>query len=209
MNDLVKAKNGMVFTNSMDVFRETGKTHAHVVREIEKLKGHLTIQKRQVKQYFIESSYINSRNREYKTYDMTRDGFILLAVGYNKEKFFAFKLKFIDAFNAMESELKKIHVSREIGKETRKVLTDIVKDSGENERMHGHGFSTYTRLAYKLAGINYFKCPGTGFRDSLTTGELDRVENIESMMKSLIRTGKQYTDIKNDLSSIFTPLITQ
>lgn len=193
--------------NSLDIYKETGKAHSNVIRDIEKIIKVLTLQKRLVKNYFIKSNYINSRNREYKTYDMTRDGFVILAMNYNKEKFMEFKLKFIDAFNSMEDELKIIYVSRQIGKETRKVLTDIVQDSGENKRMKGHGFSTYTRLAYKLAGINYFKCTGSSFRDSLSPEELNRVENIESMMKSLIKAGKQYNDIKNDLTVIFTPLL--
>ena len=205
MNDLVEAKKGIAITNSIEIFHETGKTHANVTRDIEKLIKILTLQKRPVKNYFMKSSYTNNRNRKYKTYDMTRDGFVLLAMGYTKEKFMTFKLKFIDAFNNMEKELKSISVSRQIGKEARKVLTDEVKDSGENERMKGFGYSSYTKLAYKLAGIKYEKA--TDFRDSLSTEGLNRVKNIESMMLALIRSGKQYNSIKADLINIFNPLL--
>ena len=40
-------------------------------------------------------------------YRLTRDGFTLLAMGFTGKKALAFKLAYIDAFNAMEAELRK------------------------------------------------------------------------------------------------------
>ena len=53
---------------------------------------------------FILSSYVHKGNT-YKQYIMTRDGFTLLAMGFTGAKALEFKLKFIDAFNSMETML--------------------------------------------------------------------------------------------------------
>ncbi len=202
--NLVKIENGIVFTTSNDVAFETKKAHRSILRDIDILILNLTAQKCAVENYFIESLFKNSRNRTFRFFEITRDGFVLLAMGYNKEKFFKFKIDYINAFNRMEEELKNHSLIRRVGVETRKVLTDEIKDSGENDRMHGHGFSAYTKFAYKLAGIKYIKPKkGENFRDSLIKDDLSRVENIESMMKSLIKTGKVYGEIKEDLNLIF------
>jgi len=92
--------------------------------------------------------------------------------------------------------------TRLAGIETRKSLTDVVKDSGENERMHGRGYSNFTKLCYKLAGIEYIK--QDNFRDTLPAADLERVKTIEKMMDALLSLGKQYGEIKDTLSKIFT-----
>ena len=58
---------------------------------------------------FYESTYVNSQNKKQPMYLMNRDGFTLLAMGFTGEKALKWKIKYIAAFNAMESELKKQH----------------------------------------------------------------------------------------------------
>jgi phage anti-repressor protein len=106
------------------------------------------------------------------------------------------------AYIKLEKLVTEKKVTRLAGKETRKSLTDCVKDSGENERMHGRGYSNFTKLAYKIAGIEYIK--GDNFRDTLSASDLDRVKTIEKMMDALLSIGKQYGEIKETLSHIFT-----
>jgi len=86
--------------------------------------------------------------------------------------------------------------------ETRKTLTDKVKDSGENERMHGHAYSVYTKLAYKLCDIEYKK--QKDFRSSLDRSQLSRVETVEKMIDSLLSMGKQYNEIKESLNGLIS-----
>jgi Rha family phage regulatory protein len=198
---LVNIKESQALTSSLIIAKRFNKSHTNVLANIRELIDKLTLENLAVRNYFISSSYMNTRNRKYKTYDVTRDGFSLLAMGFTGMKAFKFKTRFINAFNRMESELKKISLSRKVGIETRKLLTDTIQESGENERMHGHAFSTYSKLAYKLAGISYEKKPN--FRDSLSSEQIERVKNIESMIKALIQTGKQYKEIKSDLEIIF------
>lgn len=109
-------------------------------------------------------------------------------------------------FIKCEEIAKKLSHRKEIirlaGIETRKSLTEKIVEYGENERMHGHGCSNYTKLVYKLCGITYVK--QDNFRDTLTADELSRVETVEKMADALISMGKQYDEIKNTLSSIIT-----
>jgi Rha family phage regulatory protein len=191
-------------TTSNIIAEHFGKTHKHVLDSIDNLIRDLTAENYAVKDYFKESDWINDRNRKYRMYKISRDGFSLLGMGFTGKKALKFKTDFIKAFKLMESRLKESAHNRSVGVEVRKVLTDTIEDSGENKRMHGHGFSTYTKLAYKLAGIKYIKPPkGIKFRDQLNTFDLDRVKSIESIMKELINSGKIYNEIKEDLNNIF------
>lgn len=55
---------------------------------------------------FVEESYLNSRNQQQPMFYMNRDGFTLLAMGFTGSKAMEFKLKYIDAFNKMEKQIK-------------------------------------------------------------------------------------------------------
>ncbi len=54
---------------------------------------------------FQESSYLNSQNKEQPMFEVTRDGFSFLAMGFTGKKAAKFKEDYIKAFNAMEQEL--------------------------------------------------------------------------------------------------------
>jgi len=82
MNSLVKRVNGSVFSNSQIVAERFGKTHYHVLENIDKLIRDLTPENSIVRKFFIKQTFINKRNREYRRYDLTRDGFSLLAMNF-------------------------------------------------------------------------------------------------------------------------------
>lgn len=121
--------------------------------------------------------------------------------------------RLISEFTLMKTYIQRQETSRLVGIEIRKGLTDSVKDSGENERMHGHGYSTYTRLAYSLTGIfpeyqEFKKTAGKDatakFRDTLDGEKLERLKAAESMIKSLLSLEKEYGEIKDALLPIFS-----
>jgi hypothetical protein len=55
---------------------------------------------------FGQSSYINEQHHQMPAYNMTRDGFTFLAMGYTGAKAAAFKEAYIKRFNAMEDALR-------------------------------------------------------------------------------------------------------
>lgn len=107
---------------------------------------------------------------------------------------------------------------RLLSKEVRKSLTDAVQESGEQERMHGHGYSTYTRMIYDILGLkdqykewklysDNNKKQGKNdygpFRTYLCTADLKKVEIMESMIKPLLELDKQYSEIRDTLKPLF------
>ncbi len=56
---------------------------------------------------FAETPYVDAQNGQtYKSYDINRDGFTLLAMGFTGAKALDWKLRYLDVFNAMEAELR-------------------------------------------------------------------------------------------------------
>lgn len=102
---VVFIENGEVFANSRDVAAYFGKRHDHIIRDIEKLI---------VERVPNFGETVTERENpsggapiKSKAYNMDRDGFTLLAMGFTGKKALRFKIKYIDRFNAMEAELKR------------------------------------------------------------------------------------------------------
>ena len=77
------------------------------------------------------------------------------------------------------------------GKEIRKTLTIQIKDSGENERMHGHAYSTYTKLVYKSLGLFQQK-----HRDAMSAETLESLAVRENLVQALLAEGRTYHEVK-------------
>lgn len=103
MEELVIMQNQQAVTTSLKVAEVFGKEHRNVMQSIK----NLTAENSAVKKMFVESTYLNSRGQEWPMFYMNRDGFTLLAMGFTGKKALEFKLKYIEAFNKMESYIKK------------------------------------------------------------------------------------------------------
>lgn len=208
--------------SSRDVAETFEKEHKEVVRAIEGQKdangktkylglleqleqgGELPLEK-----YFILSEYIGENGKKYKQYFMTRDGFTLLAMGFTGEKAMKFKLAYISQFNQMEELLKGKLIEREKGIAVRQSLTKAIQQSSENERMHGHAYSTYTDIVYKVVfGKNarqlreeYGITKRDNLRDCFSVEELGKVQSIEMIISGLVNCGWGYDDIKNFITN--------
>lgn len=102
MKDLVIMHDQQAVTTSLKVAEIFEKEHRVVMKSIR----NLTAQNYAVKKMFVEDSYLNSRNQQQPMFYMNRDGFTLLAMGFTGSKAMEFKLKYIDAFNKMEKQIK-------------------------------------------------------------------------------------------------------
>ncbi len=90
---------------SLDVARHFGKKHLHVLRDIGKLS--LNLPKSFSQSNFGLAKYTDEQGKSRPAYNLTRDGFTLLAMGFTGQKALQWKLKYIEAFNAMERKLLK------------------------------------------------------------------------------------------------------
>lgn len=102
MNELVIMRNQDAVTTSLIVAEVFGKRHDHVLQDIKNLIPEITGVK-----MFDESTYKNSRGREYPMYYMNRDGFTLLVMGYTGKEALRFKLDFIKQYNRMEEYIRR------------------------------------------------------------------------------------------------------
>ena len=193
-------KEEVTVVSSLDIAETFEKHHKNVLRDIKNLD--CSKEFRQLN--FEQSYYLNEQNKKQPMYYMTKDGFVLLVMGYTGERAAKFKEAYIKQFNAMEKMLLGKIKERIKGIATRHILTDILKQSGENERMHGHAYSTYTNLIYKTL----FNVPanklrqdlGIGLKDNirdyLTQEQLQSVQHLESLINGLIAVGWGYEQIK-------------
>ena len=104
-NPVVRIDNGEVMADSRDVATYFGKRHDHVLRDIDGLIGHAPdLGDRQFQR--VSSPHPTIPGRVDRSFKMTRDGFSLLAMGFTGAKALKWKLRYIDAFNAMDAELR-------------------------------------------------------------------------------------------------------
>ena len=99
--NLVSINNNQVVVSSRQVADDFGKQHKDV---LESIRGILAAENSATK-FFYESTFTN-RGKQYPEYLMNRDGFSLLVMGFTGEKALEWKVKYINAFNAMEQELR-------------------------------------------------------------------------------------------------------
>lgn len=197
----IVGKEEVTVVTSLDVAETFGKEHRRVLQDIRDLKCSEEFRLRN----FVQSNYVNEQGHKQPMFIMTRDAFTILVMGYTGEKAMQFKEAYIKQFNAMEKALIGKVKEREKGIAVRQVLTNAIKESGENERMHGHAYSTYTDLIYKVvlgkSAKQLREELGIGkqdnLRDSLSTEELAKVKSVEMVVSGLVDCGWGYDDIKN------------
>ncbi|EOI4972420.1 TPA: Rha family transcriptional regulator [Campylobacter jejuni] len=97
----------IIFTNSLFVAKVFNKNHAHILRAIENLP-----QDEFNALNFNAVSYKASNGKINPCYNLTRDGFSLLVMGFTGEKAYKWKIEFIKAFNEMEKRLRNIEYEK-------------------------------------------------------------------------------------------------
>lgn len=102
MNELIKIKNDQLVVSSRQISDNFEKEHRHILRSIDSLKEDVP----NFGQMFIEDEEPDTYGRPQRVYLMNRDGFSLLVMGFTGKKALDWKLKYIDAFNRMETSLK-------------------------------------------------------------------------------------------------------
>ena len=185
---------------SLDIAETFGKEHKRVLQDIRELECSEDFRQHN----FVQSSYVNSQNKKQPMYYVTRDGFTLLAMSYTGEKAMKFKEGYIRQFNAMEKLLIGKIKEREKGIAVRQAFTKAIQQSSENERMHGHAYSTYTDVIYKsIFGKNakqlreeFGISKKESMRDYFSEEDLVKVQNAEMLVSALVGYGWGYNEIK-------------
>ena len=143
-----------------------------------------------------------------------------MVMGFTGEKALAWKLKYIEAFNEMEEELKRLYeerkrweIERAKGVLVRHILTDTIKMKVTETPNKKFAYPNYTKLIYRaIFGKSYPELlkefgvkPRESLRDYLTGEQLREVEQMEMLVSSLIGVGMGYMEIKEFIAQRYTP----
>ena len=101
----VSMVNGILTVSSLEIAERFGKSHKIVLRTIQNLLADLDPEF--AGRNFVPSEYTDPTGRKLPMFHLTRDAFSLLAMGFTGKKALEWKVKYIEAFNAMEAELQK------------------------------------------------------------------------------------------------------
>lgn len=210
-------KEEILTANSRDVAEHFEKQHKDVLESIR----NLTAENSATKSMFIETSF-ESRGKFYPQYELTRDGFSLLVMGFTGSKALEWKLKYIEAFNEMERELKRLfeerkrtEIERAKGIIIRHILTDTIKMKIADSPNKKFAYPNYTKLIYrtifgkslKELQADFGVKPKETVRDYMTAEQLKEVESMEMLVSSLINLGMSYDEIKSFIQQKYTPML--
>lgn len=210
-------KSEKAVVSSLDVAETFEKRHSHILRDIEKITEPKSgLSEKFSAENFCKTTYTDSTGRNLPCYYMTRDGFTLLVMGYTGDLAMKFKEAYINQFNAMEAALQGKLIEREKGIAVRQALTKAIQLSSENERMHGHAYSTYTNCIYKalfdMDAKQLRAKNGIGkadnLRDCFSTEELKSIESMERLVSGLVDCGWEYGRINQFIQENNTKLLT-
>lgn len=106
---LVQSHDGKPTTDSLKVAKYFGKSHKAVLRKIANKKCSANFTERN----FALSDYVDSSGRTLPMWEMTKSGFMFVAMGFTGEKADLMKEGFIDAFDWMADQLENHIISYE------------------------------------------------------------------------------------------------
>lgn len=102
MSQLVHQSGDRLVVTSLEISNHFGKRHDNVMQAIQ----HLDCSEKFRLLNFKASNYHNSQNKAMPMYEITRDGFTFLCMGFTGAQAAVWKERYIDAFNQMESALR-------------------------------------------------------------------------------------------------------
>lgn len=149
------------------------------------------------KDCFFETEYLTENGRHVRSYNMNRDGFVLLTTGFNGKDALKFKLMFLDRFNEQERELAQRSAYYTMERRLRKRLTDTIQKCYTGDNLGGQ-ILKFTNLLYITAAGNKadklkrdrgLDQKVSAFADALTSVERDKYIDAENQLIIAYSTG--------------------
>jgi len=182
---LLEGNDSKLMANSLRVAERFGKSHKDVIREIDRLDCSPEFYRAN----FEEKVYTDPRGLQETKFNMTRDGFALLVMGFTGVKAMTWKERYIQAFNMLEAAAHAASIERaEVrgrSKAVRVAATDSYKLHGATEWFH---YVNNTDAIYEImfggSASQLRKCwnlpPKANVRDYLSSTQLSSIIQIEN-----------------------------
>lgn len=128
VQDFVQVKNSQTITTSEFIAQAFNKRHDNVLQSIDNLLA--DIDPAFAAQNFRETEISTQNNLGFtvknRAYELTKDGFMLLVMGFTGKAALAIKIAYIQAFNKMAEMLSGFHLQAQTTPDERKPLRDAV-----------------------------------------------------------------------------------
>ena len=189
--------NGVAKVDSLVVADAFNKDHRNVIRDIRNLD--CSEEFRQLN--FEQSSYINAQGHRQPCFNMTRDGFVFLVMGYRGKKAASFKEAYIKRFNEMEEFIEYLLEART----EFPLLTDSIMLIHENPKPYH--FSNEADLlnrivlgktARQIREENGLK-PRTSIRPYLTAKQIEAIDLLQRVDIGLLVSTPDFQERKRYL----------
>ena len=201
MNIEISKINGVPMTNSKNVADKFCKQHRLILDSVRRI---IANEPEFGRANFCASSYTSDQNKVLECFEMTRDGFSMVAMSLTGKEAMNWKVRYINAFNAMEAELLRHQNSIEWKqarlqiKDARKSLTDIIKRfvdyaTNQGSKSAAMYYTNITKMEYAALELTQqaktAKCDGVNFRDTLDCMDLCFLSTAEQVAKNAIKQG--------------------
>lgn len=195
MNEIVSIQHRKAVTTSLIVAEVFRKQHKDVKKAIENLMAELPEKdRRNFAPIFVSDSY----GRKQPAYEINRDAFTLLAMGFNGKKALMFKLQYIDAFNRMERALlnrenlswqeQRLNskIARRVETDSIARFVDYATDQGsQNARLY---YMNVTKMTHQALSIMKQAGPQS-IRDTIDSMQLSFLTTAEYMIQQVLEDG--------------------
>lgn len=204
----VKITKSGATVKSNDIAKIFEKQHKNVLKQIRRLTQDLEATNIATNKYFKDSSYLDSRGKQYPRFELTRKGFDLLVMGFTGTKALKYKVWYIDEFHkkdeiiANDKALAKLHLQddmflalRNESKDIRKMFTKVIqecelpqriKENKDASRFVSLRAIAYTKLVYKVLNLQIPK--GDNPRDVFEPVDVMKISMLEDKITTMIKT---------------------
>lgn len=198
---IVKDIKGNAMTTSLDVARVFGKQHKNVLQAIENLDCSEEFSELN----FQPTKYKDEQSKKRPMYQITRDGFTFLVMGFRGKKASDFKERYIKRFNEMEQFIN----AREQLRHDQHRMNDAIK---YRETLTGkqdiHAYARENNLIYLVAlgktRKQWLQAQGLPtddeIRQHLTAKQIELVDMLTNENATMIKLGMNYENRRAQLT---------
>jgi len=193
---IIHGGNNQICVDSRDIAKEFGRQHKNVLQTLDDLLKDGTISRLESKPRIYQKL-----GREYRRYELNKAGFLKAMPFIGGRKSREGQRRFVDAFLKMEVALDRqskeraslaYQVARLSGKDSRGILTDVIKEFVAYAKEHGSSnadryFSSITNTAQK--SILVIEPHATEVRELLTAIQLANLSLIELTAAQVLTEG--------------------
>lgn len=203
-------KNNDVLVNSRYIAKIFNKEHKDVLRAIDKIIKSTGISEEFTKRNFTLSAYKSKDGRMLREYNLTRDGFVMVTMGFTGEKAMRFKEWYITRFNEMEQQLTILLQTRTECPE----LTNALKDLNSNNKfIYSNEFDMINKIVLGVSSKDFRELhsvkKGESIRPYLTKEQIELIQKLQKYDSVLVELIPSYHERKVKLMEKYEKLTRQ